>query len=49
MLFPYCLAGTKTSEELQSGIVICHEEKLVMGVVRQAAKSSEFLTHIGIR
>ena len=49
ILFPYCLAGTKTSEELQSGIVICHEEKLVMGVVRKTTKSSEFLTHISIR
>ena len=28
---------------------ICHEEKLVMGVVRQTANSSEFLTYIGIR
>ena len=32
-MFPYCLAGTKTSEELQSGIVIVHEEKLVMGEI----------------
>ena len=30
-------------------LLFCHEEKLVMGVVRQTANSSEFLTHIGIR
>ena len=30
-MIPYCLAGTKTLEELSSGIVIVHEEKLVMG------------------
>ena len=30
-MIPYCLASTKTSEELLSGIVIVHEEKLVMG------------------
>ena len=30
-------------------MVICHEEKLVMGFVRQTVNSSEFLTHIDIR
>ena len=29
--FPYCLAGTKTSDELESGIVIFHEKTLVLG------------------